>query len=432
MANSEQISIYDKLAQVMSGYRQTQITGPVMKKQSYESLRSKLDALQNKSGDESWSLIWEMVDHYLNDGVKTAHPLYFNQLWAGQSEAALIGSVIEVLANTSMYTFEVAPMATAIEDKMRDVFAKKQGLDDWISQVTTGGSNSNFLAVLLALQKRFPDYTKKGIVSTSTPRVYISEEAHYSCDKAMMMAGRGAFDPIEDLAYIAQSNNCWLHVDGAWGGSLVYASKDQGFLKGLNQADSFSWDAHKMLGLPLMCALIFTKDKDAFNKTFRLGNTSYIFHEGEKGHDLGPTSLQCGRRVDFFKMWLEYLFYGDEGFTKRVDHFLNLSALAEKRILDEPSLELQAERWINNICFRSRPEGLTEGDKLNEFNQAVRDDLKDSGNALVNQAYLGKDLTIRLIISNKDVTEENIMTFFDLWLKQAKDTEDQWKSQGKI
>ena len=121
MLDIAQQSPYRELAHLMSEYRQRQREGQVVESQSYDELRTKLDSIKDNAGDESWSVVWDMVDHYLDDSVKTAHPLYFNQLWAGQSEPALIGGVIELLANTSMYTFEVAPMATVVENEMRAV-----------------------------------------------------------------------------------------------------------------------------------------------------------------------------------------------------------------------------------------------------------------------------------------------------------------------
>ena len=119
------------------------------------------------------------------------------------------------------------------------------------------------------------------------------------------------------------------------------------------------------------------------------------------------------------KMWLEYIYYGQEGLEARIDHFMQLSAIAEKRIKAEPSLELQTERWINNICFRST---VCEDGDLNSFNKAVRQRLYTTGSSFVNIAYLNDDLTIRLIITNKDVTEADIHKFFDLWLAAAAET----------
>jgi len=225
---------------------------------------------------------------------------------------------------------------------------------------------------------------------------------------------------------VAEQQACWLHIDGAWGGAITYASDASHYLEGSTRADSFSWDAHKMLGVPLMCSLLFVRQAGAMNQAFNLGDTSYIFHDESVSHDLGPSSLQCGRRVDMFKMWLEYLFYGNDGFRSRIDHFLTLSAWAEQRIKKEAGLELQSERWINNICFRSRPSGVTGVENLNAFNKTVRDRLKAAGSTFVNQAYLGDVLTIRLVIANKDVTATDITRFFDLWVTEAQKLEQEW------
>jgi len=475
MLDSAQRSPYKELAHVMGVHNERQSEGLVSCGKTYTALHQELAKLKSRSGDESWDVIWEMVDSYLENSVKTAHPMYFNQLWAGQSEPALIGGVIELLANTSMYTFEVAPMATVVEDEMRSVFARQLGFENWESQVTTGGSNSNYLALLLALNRSIPDMKLNGVTDAAKRRVYVSADSHYSMEKSVMMAGlglgslvkvptdergamdvkaltrfietdvanglkpcmiagtagttvKGAFDPFDDLADVASLHSCWLHVDGAWGGALTYSSSAGHVLSGTERADSFSWDAHKMLGVPLMCSLLFVQEKGAFNKAFNLGNTSYIFHEDdEASHDLGPASLQCGRRVDMLKMWFEYLFYGKQGFEARIEHFLKLAEMAEHRIQREPDLELQSERWINNICFRSRPTGMNDKDELNKFNKTVRERLKKSGDALVNQAYLGDDLTIRLIIANKDVTSVDVTRFFDLWLSESRELEKEWK-----
>ena len=101
--------------------------------------------------------------------------------------------------------------------------------------------------------------------------------------------------------------------------------------------------------------------------------------------------------------------------------------MAEQRIEREADLELQSERWINNICFRSRPAGMDDKETLNRFNKTVRERLTKSGDTLVNQAFLEDDLTIRLIIANKDVTAVDITRFFDLWLSESRQLEKEWK-----
>lgn len=454
---------YGKLAKVMETYIAQRKQGKVVDYQDFNALKNELQSMPLSEGMQSWDTIWKSVDAYLNYSVKTAHPQYFNQLWGGQSDAALVGSVIESLANTSMYTYEVAPVATLIENELLSRFRTVFGFEEGEAQITTGGSNSNYLALLLALHKKYPQIKSDGLQGLPKVVVFVSEEAHYSMDKAMVMAGlglnslvkvpvdnngamkvaeleqlmqacvdkgctpisiigtagttvRGAFDHFQSISTIAKRFDCWLHIDGAWGGAVAFSKKQKHLLAGSELADSLSWDGHKMLGVPLMCGVLFVRESSSFDRVCNLGDTSYIFHDGAERQDLGPYSMQCGRRVDTFKMWLEYLFYGDVGFENRIDHFMGLSAMAEQRVNTEPTLELQTSRWINNICFRSLN---NEGIDANTFNKKVRDALYQSGESLVNIAYLKEDLTIRLIITNKDVTEQDINTFFDNWISTA-------------
>lgn len=461
--------LFTDLASVLSHYASVRKTGKVVEYQNYSSLKEKLQALDVRIGSQSWDSVWTTVETYLDNSVKTAHPQYFNQLWAGQSEPALVGSIIEAIANTSMYTYEVAPVATIIENEMLNVFKKVFGFESGEAQVTTGGSNSNYVALLLALHKKFPHLKQSGLQGLPQCAVFVSSDAHYSMDKAAVMAGigldslikvptdehgvmkvneletqiqaciaegrvpisivgtagttvRGAYDNFEALADIASQHDCWLHVDGAWGGAVAFSSEARRFLNGFERADSMTWDAHKMLGVPLMCGVLFTRETGCFDRVCNLGDTSYIFHDTEERQDLGPYSLQCGRRVDMLKMWLEYVFYGEQGFKDRIDNFMHLSNIAEQRIKAEPTLELQAERWINNICFRTK---ISRSSDLNTFNKTVRERLHRQGSSFVNIAYLGDELTIRLIITNKDVTESDIQEFFDLWLDAAAEVDEE-------
>lgn len=462
-SNTVDEGLFKDLANVLSHYARERKSGKVVEYQQYATLKNKLQSLDVTIGNQSWDSVWKTVETYLDNSVKTAHPQYFNQLWAGQSEPALVGSIIEAIANTSMYTYEVAPVATIIENEMLNVFKNVFGFSEGEAQVTTGGSNSNYVALLLALHEKFPNLKQSGLQGLPPCAVFVSADAHYSMDKAAVMAGigldslykvptdergvmnvdelekqiqtckaqgrvpvsiigtagttvRGAYDNFDALADVAGQYHCWLHVDGAWGGAVAFAGETRKFLKGFERADSMTWDAHKMLGVPLMCGVLFTRNTGCFDRVCNLGDTSYIFHDTEDRQDLGPYSLQCGRRVDMLKMWLEYVFYGEQGFKERIDNFMHLSNIAEQRIQSEPTLELQSERWINNICFRTK---VSRSDDLNSFNKSVRERLHRQGNSFVNIAYLGDELTIRLIITNKDVTESDIQTFFDLWLDAA-------------
>ena len=72
---------------------------------------------------------------------------------------------------------------------------------------------------------------------------------------------RGAFDPLKEIAQIAHDNNIWLHVDAAWGGSCLFSKRHRMLMDGIELADSVCWDAHKMMGLLLICSVFLTKNK---------------------------------------------------------------------------------------------------------------------------------------------------------------------------
>jgi len=419
VTSSKHPDLFTDLADVLRDYADKRITGKVVNHEDYATLKHKLQSLDVRAGNQSWKDVWATVETYLDYSVKTAHPQYFNQLWAGQSEPALVGSVIEAIANTSMYTYEVAPVATVIENDMLNVFRQAFGFHTGEAQVTSGGSNSNYLVGLDSLFKVATD--DRGVMKTDE----LEKQIKACIDEGRVpvsiigTAGttvRGAYDDFNALADVARKHDCWLHIDGAWGGAVALSSSVKHLLDGIDKADSMTWDAHKMLGVPLMCGILFTRESGHFDRVCNLGDTSYIFHDSDDRQDLGPYSLQCGRRVDMLKMWLEYVFYGETGFQNRIDHFMHLSGIAEQRILEEPTLELQSVRWINNICFRSTIDGVND---KNRFNKAVRERLHKQGKSFVNIAYLGDELTVRLIITNKDVTEKDIHEFFDNWLTVA-------------
>jgi len=36
---------------------------------------------------------------------------------------------------------------------------------------------------------------------------------------------RGCFDPFKDISAVCKKDNIWFHIDGAWGGSILFSPK---------------------------------------------------------------------------------------------------------------------------------------------------------------------------------------------------------------
>jgi len=90
------------------------------------------------------------IDQFLDHSVKTHHPNFLTPFWAGFNPAAFGGEMMSTLAQTSMYTYELAPIATLIEQTVIDKMASKVGFKNADGLLTTGGSNGNMIGLLMA------------------------------------------------------------------------------------------------------------------------------------------------------------------------------------------------------------------------------------------------------------------------------------------
>ena len=126
-------------------------------------------------------------------------------------------------------------------------------------------------------------------------------------------------------------------------------------MQGVDQADSVVWDAHKMMGMTLMCSVLLVKQKGRMLNTFSTQGTDYLFHLAEEDPvDLGPGTLHCGRRVDAVKLWLAWKHLGDQGWETLIDHYFDLATYSESLIDAHPSLDLVFPRESLNLCFQYR------------------------------------------------------------------------------
>jgi glutamate/tyrosine decarboxylase-like PLP-dependent enzyme len=183
-------------------------------------------------------------------------------------------------------------------------------------------------------------------------------------------------------------------------------------MAGVASADSVCWDAHKMMGLPLICSAFLVKDSDILARVCAHGNVAhYLFHEESRNIDAGRYSLQCGRRNDALKLWLAWRECGDAGWASLVDRYMDLAGHLESRILQHENLELMSSRMWTNVCFRFSPKDYV-GD-LNELNSEIRRRMMQNGNYMVSRSNIGEDVIFRAVISNPKTSEHTLNELLD-------------------
>lgn len=435
---------------------------------SPQKIKKQINIQISEKGQNVADLI-EYAKKYLELSVKTGNKQFLNQLFSGFNFPAFYGEMVVASANTTMATFEAAPVATEIECEIIRLMNTYTGYKKGDGIFVTGGSNSNLIAMFSARNRIFPHGRTCGVDGKLKLKAFVNEHAHYSFDTAANLLGigtdnvvkvkadsqgrmiplelekalnasvekgetpffvaatcgttmLGAFDPIDQMVPICKRFNVWFHVDGAFGGSLILSSKFSHLFKGLEQTDSFTWDAHKLMNVPLVCSVILVKQAGSLQHNIIGTNTDYLYHSNSVDEDLGEKSIQCGRRADAVKLWFSWKFYGKEGYAKRIDNLMAMAAHAEDIVKQTPTLELLSPRQTLSICFRYLPKMKVD---LNQFNLAVRENLRKSGKSIVNYGYIGETLAIRLVISNGDMQKEDVEQFFQNFMLVANGVESE-------
>jgi glutamate/tyrosine decarboxylase-like PLP-dependent enzyme len=221
---------------------------------------------------------------------------------------------------------------------------------------------------------------------------------------------RGAYDDIDALATIAHREDLWLHVDAAWGGTCLFSNEHRRLMDGVSKADSVCWDAHKMMGVPLICSAFLVKNPTVLRRLCDHTNVAhYLFHSDAELDDLGRYSLQCARRNDALKLWLEWRSRGDAGWARMVDNRMAEADYLEEKIKAHPSLEMMSSRMWTNVCFRY----TTADDSLdlNELNTEIRNRLIQEGSFMVSRSNIGDDVILRMVVVNQSINRETLDRF---------------------
>ena len=193
-------------------------------------------------------------------------------------------------------------------------------------------------------------------------------------------------------------------------------------MDGIELADSFCWDAHKMMGIPLICSAFIVKDADVLGTVCSNGNTAhYLYIESGEDVDLGRYSLQCGRRNDALKLWLAWREIGDAGWAAMVERFMELANYLEEQVKNHASLELMSERMWTNVCFRYV--GDSSMDERNRINAELRQRLIQDGRFMVSRSTIDESIILRSVIANRSVTEASLDAFLDCVVSLGKDIE---------
>jgi sulfinoalanine decarboxylase len=230
----------------------------------------------------------------------------------------------------------------------------------------------------------------------------------------------GAFDPIDEIADITEKYNIWLHVDGAYCGSIIFSDTYRHLVKGVERSNSFSYNAHKMLGTPLTCSIILVNDKKHLHNSFS-NDADYLYQTDGDDFNLGKTSFQCGRRNDALKFWTLWKSVGTNGLKQIVDQQFKLAEIARDYVKSNPDYTLYSFDDSISICFNYRDiDPMTLCTALYEHQITV-----------VGFGSFEEDTFVRLVTINANNEAEDILNFFKVLEEFVEKTPNLAKVKGE-
>jgi L-2,4-diaminobutyrate decarboxylase len=405
----------------------------------------------------------ELEDVYLRDAVWFHHPRYLAHLNCPVAIPALLGEAVLTAVNSSLDTWDQSAGATLIERRLIDWTAERIGLGPQADGIfTSGGSQSNLQALLLAREEACADAIGPAARAEMLPRLRVitSAAGHFSVQKSAKLLGLapdavlavttdarrrlspaavrdeitrcrqaglvvmavvgtagttdfGSIDPLTELAGICAAAGVWLHVDAAYGCGLLVSPTRRHLLDGIERADSVTVDFHKSFFQPVSSSALLVRDRRTLrHATYHADYLNPARMVEQRIPNQVDKSLQTTRRFDALKLWMTLRIMGADQVGAYVDAVVDLAAEVGASLSARDDVELAAEPQLSTVVFRYRPAGVTpaEADRLTPL---VRAALYERGAAMVAATRVDGHAWLKLTLLNPMATTADVLRIVD-------------------
>jgi L-2,4-diaminobutyrate decarboxylase len=430
----------------------------------------------------------ELVEISLTRGINLHDPRYVGHQVPASVPIAGLFDAIGSVTNQCMAIYEMGPWTTAVEQVMVDKLAACIGWQgtDYAGIVTHGASLANLTALLVARNVALGESWESGISSDflagsgagparGIPKLVVQADAHYCIARSAGILGIGtnnvvkaplderrrmdpvrldailgelhraghrivavaacacatpvgAFDPLERIADICAKHGVWLHVDAAHGGAALLSAKHRHLVAGLERADSLTWDAHKMLFVPALCAFLFYKNKRHSFEAFRQ-NAPYLFDPSAPGlaeFDSGLRTVECTKRAAALGLWGVWSLFGPQLFADMVDVTFELGRVFYEKLRAAPDFDALHEPECNIVVFRHVPEELRRApsERVGEFQWQLRRAVIESGEFYLVPTTHGGIAALRCTLINPLTTAAHLDLLLESLRKRGREILD--------
>lgn len=402
---------------------------------------------------ESLETILGDLDRVIMPGVTHwNHPGFLAYFANTASVPGILGELVSAALNQVGILWRTSPALAELEQVTTRWLGDAMGLpSDWFGMLTDTASTST-LQALAAARERDPalgirERGMAGRTDLPTLRVYCSDQAHSSVDKAVITLGLGrancvriasddqfrmradllemqiaadiaaglrplavvatlgttsstAVDPLLQIADICERRGLWLHADAAYGGVLALLPEKRALFAALERADSLVVNPHKWLFTPMDCSVLWTRHPDVLRAAFSLTPEYLRTREQDVALSYSDYSFQLGRRFRALKLWFVLRAFGLEGLQSRLRSHCELASNFARTVRRNSAWEVLAPTDMSVVCFRHHPPGVDDEPSLERINAAILERVNASGRVFMSHTKLAGRYTLRVAIGN--------------------------------
>ena len=452
------------------------VAGLANRRVTPEATVAELEKLFDEPLPEKGIAIEDILARFRNDiapnAMGIASPRYFGQFNPTPLPIGVWADALASMLNQNGGAWRNGPTSAMIEARViRWLCDLLNYGPQSLGTLASGGSEANLIALKCARDSIAASIKDRGVRTAPGDLViYASEQCHFSIDRSADILGlgresvrkiptddrfhisidalkeaigkdreaglvpccivgvagttsTGVIDPLESLAQIARENQCWYHVDAAYGGPLAFSQKHKEKLHGIELADSITFDPHKWMFVPFSCGATLVRDggrvlRDAFDMS-----PEYL-SEDRGGVDVEFDFFRYGqmgtRRFNSLKLWMAIKFMGREGYAKIVEHQIGLTEYLAKQLDGLKDFKRVGEVETAVCCFRYLPHPDLTGEDVDRLQQRLQQIIERSGEAWLTTTVLKGRRAMRVNINSFLTEQRHIDDLIDLIAKSTK------------
>jgi aromatic-L-amino-acid/L-tryptophan decarboxylase len=419
--------------------------------------------------EELPEILWD-CEHTLLPGITHwNHPGFLAYFAITPSGPGILGELLTAALNVNAMLWKTSPAATELEERTLDWLRQMVGLPEGFRGVIQDtASTSTLVALAGAREAAGLGIRDEGMAGRDLPRlrIYCSEEAHSSVEKAALTLGLGrvgtrrvatderfrmdvaalrtalaedvaagwrplavvatvgttsttSIDPVPEIADLCAEHGIWLHVDAAYGGAAAVAPEMRHVLRGCDRADSLVLNPHKWLFVPIDCSALYLRRPEVVRRAFSPETEAILYSsEGEEVTNLMDYGPALGRRFRSLKLWMTLRYFGRKGLAERIRDHCALAREFAMAVDREPAWERLAPTEFSTVVFRYVPGGASEA-AAETANARILEAVNASGEVFLSQTRVRGRFALRLAVGNLRTRREHVERAWELLREHA-------------